>query len=82
MRPTRQCDGYIRTCWHWRFGNIVGGAGIINDLIKFDAKILSNHLYKYAQRIDNKVVSAAKLTGQGQDAAKNLLKKTTKLGKK
>jgi len=50
--------------------------------VKFDAKILSNHVYKYAQRIDNKVVSAAKLTEQSQEAAKNLIKKTTKLGNK
>jgi len=53
--------------------DILGGTGLINGLAGFDAGVSSRHTYVYAQRINGKVVSAAKLTALNRAKALKVL---------
>ena len=53
--------------------NILGGAGLINGLAGFDAGLSLKHTYRYAQRVNGKIVSAAELTAQNQGKALKIL---------
>lgn len=62
--------------------DIIGGAGVVNGLVGFDAAINSKHAYRYAQRINDRVVSAAELTATNQAKALKLLNVSKSIGNK
>jgi hypothetical protein len=61
--------------------NIIGGTSLINSVIGFDAKLNSTHIYRYAQRINGSVVSAAELTAAHQSNASRVLNVSKTAGK-
>lgn len=62
--------------------NIIGGAGVVNGLVGFDAAINSKHVYRYTQRINGRVVSAAELTATNQAKALKVLNASKSIGNK
>jgi len=61
--------------------DILGGAGVLNGLAGYNAKMMSEHVFKYAQRVGDIIESASEITRDYQTRANNVLSITKSMTK-